>query len=136
MTLPADADIPLCLVELGLGNEDWGPTTDTYANLSANWRGTSDCPSESELETAWDTVKVNIQMTKMREERDRLLVAMDWRIQRNYQQVQASQTPTDDSTKMTEIYTYMQDLRDMPQDNPGISSDAEYNALTWPEEPS
>ena len=104
MALPADASIPLCLVELELGDEDWGPTTDTYANLAANWRGESDCPSESELETAWNTVKVNIQMDKMRAERDARLEAIGWRVQRNQTQVANSETPDDDGTKMTEIY--------------------------------
>ena len=60
MALPADADIPLCLEELGLSGEDWGPTTDSYANLAANWRGSVDCPSEAEMEAAWVTVQANL----------------------------------------------------------------------------
>jgi len=37
---------------------------------------------------------------------------------------------------MAEIYQYMQDLRDMPQDNPSVADDAAYDALTWPSEPA
>lgn len=75
-------------------------------------------------------------MQKMRDERDARLNAIEWRVQRNYSQVQKGDTPTDDATKMTEIYTYQQDLRDMPQDNPSVTTKAQWDALTWPSEPA
>lgn len=78
----------------------------------------------------------NDYMQMMRDERDRRMDAIQWRIQRNYRQIQNSETPTDDGTKMTEIYTYMKDLADMPQDNPDCDTKAEYDALTWPTEPT
>ena len=75
-------------------------------------------------------------MGQMRQERDRLIDAIQWRVLRNYRQVQNNETPTDDATKMTAIYEYMKDLADMPQDNPDTDTQAEYNALVWPTVPA
>jgi len=88
---------------------------------------------ESNDADAADTIDY---MAKMRRERDTRMDAMQWRIQRNYRQIQNSETPTDDSAKMTAIYGYMKDLADMPQDNPNITTKAQYEALDWPSEPS
>lgn len=74
-------------------------------------------------------------MAKMREERTRRINAIEWRIMRNKTQLDNSDTPDDDATKMTAIRTYMQDLRDMPEENPDVDTKAEYEALVWPTEP-
>lgn len=75
-------------------------------------------------------------MEMMRQERNGYLSAIDWRVIRNYRQVQNSETPTDDATAMGLVYTYMKDLADMPENNPGTDTKAEYEALTWPSEPA
>jgi len=74
-------------------------------------------------------------MQRMRDERDRRMNAMEWRINRNYRQTSNAETPTDNATKMTEIYTYMKSLADMPQTNPSVPDKASYDALVWPTEP-
>ena len=135
MALPANADIALCLVELG-HTENCAPDLSSYATLAAGWRGTGECPSEASMETAWATVNGDKQMAKMRAERDARLAAIEWRVTRNRGQINGSLTQTDDAAKMAEIYQYMQDLRDMPQDNPSVADDAAYDALTWPSEPA
>jgi len=136
MALSENADIPLCLMELGLGTENWGPTTDTYENLSANWAGTSPCPTEEEMENAWEIVNARRQMAKMRDERNARIAAIEWRISRYKSQIDGNLTPTESSSKIEEIYQYMQDLRDMPQDNPNVEDEDDYNALVWPIVPS
>jgi hypothetical protein len=75
-------------------------------------------------------------MSMIRVERDKRIAAIYWRVERNYTQVAGSVTPSDDSTKMTEIYVYLQDLRDMPNDNPDIDTNEEYVALVWPTVPA
>jgi len=74
-------------------------------------------------------------MEMMRVERDIRLKAADWRVHRNYQQVTNSDTPSDDASKMGDVYDYMQALRDMPEDHTGTDTKTEYEALTWPTEP-
>jgi hypothetical protein len=74
-------------------------------------------------------------MAKMRAERDTRLAEIDWRIIRNYTQVEHSETPTDDGTKMAAIYQYQKDLRDFPANNP-ITTKAQYDALVWPTKPA
>lgn len=66
-------------------------------------------------------------MALMRATRDSLLTACDW-TQLSDCQLTAQQ--------VTDYATYRQSLRDMPQDNPGTTTKALYDALTWPTEPT
>lgn len=130
-------DVQLCLAEINAtwASENCAPDMSSYTALSTGWRGTGDCPTESAIETAWVTVNASKQMDKMRAERDVRLQAIMWRVERYNTQIALGETPDDDSTKMTAINQYLQDLRDMPQDNPSVADDAAYDALTWPTEP-
>lgn len=67
MALPENADIALCLVEVG-HTENCSPDISSYAALSENWRGNGECPTEAELETAWVTVQANLATQEAQEE--------------------------------------------------------------------
>ena len=125
--------------------EDWGieveddfsdpnftetsPPDDAFNGVAYDWNETTQ---------SWDiddSVGQEYYMTMMRKERDKRIQAIMWRVERHTTQVNGSITPTDDDTKMNEIYTYLQNLRDMPQNNI-VSTQAGYDALTWPTEPA
>ena len=83
--------------------------------------------------TAWvDPVDY---MAKLRQTRDQKLDAIYWRVERNQTQKAGSITPTDDDTKMGDIYTYLQILRDFPAAHP-VTTKAQYDALVWPTVPA
>ena len=82
-----------------------------------------------------DEADVVDYMFKMRQERDNRMNAMEWRINRNYRQLQNNEIATDDTSKMTEIYNYMKALADMPQNNPNVADKESYESLVWPTEP-
>ena len=105
-TLPEGASIPNCV-----GNRDW----DEYVLWEAEEGNTAD---------AADTVDY---MARMRSVRDQLLSRCDW--------TQITDSPLSGDAK-TNYQTYRQDLRDMPQDNPNITTKEGYDGLTWPTEPS
>ena len=111
-TLPQGTCIPVCV-----GNKDY----DDYLE----WDETNDADDA-------DTIDY---MVKMRAERDSRMNAMQWRIQRNQRQVANNETPDDADGKMDDIYDYMKDLANMPENNSSISTKAEYDALTWPTKP-
>lgn len=113
-TLPQGACIPVAV-----GNKDY----DEYVLWDAEEGNTPDAADGIDY------------MARMRGERDSRMNAIQWRIQRNQRQVANSETPTDDGTAMGLVYAYMADLADMPEDNSGIDTLTEYNALTWPTEP-
>ena len=66
-------------------------------------------------------------MQRMRDQRDSLLAACDW-------------TGCDDNqlsaSVKSEWETYRQDLRDMPQDNPSVTTKSAFDALEWPTAPA
>jgi hypothetical protein len=83
--------------------------------------------------TAWvDPVDY---MARLRRDRDTKLNSIYRRVERNQSQKAGEIVPTDNDTKMDEIYAYLQVLRDFPAANP-ITTKAQYDALTWPEEPA
>jgi hypothetical protein len=74
-------------------------------------------------------------MSRLRQTRDQKIDEIYWRVERNYSQVEHSETPSDDASKMAAIYAYLKDLRDFPANNP-ITTKAQYAALTWPTKPA
>jgi hypothetical protein len=89
------------------------------------------------VETTTDPVPDPIDyMDKMRTYRDCLINRFYWRVERHESQDAGGITPTDNDTKMAEIYTYLQALRDMPEVHPDVHTKAEYDALVWPTEPT
>lgn len=83
-----------------------------------------------------DEISNNPYMRIMRTERDRRITEIYWRVERNITQTSRNITPDDDSTKMNEIYDYLQALRDMPDDHPNIDTKEKYDGLVWPTRPS
>jgi hypothetical protein len=90
---------------------------------------------EAEPENDADAADAIDWMARLRSDRDTKLAAIDWRIMRNKTQLDNSDTPSDDATKMGEVRDYMQTLRDFPANNP-ITDKAGYEALSWPSEPA
>jgi len=74
-------------------------------------------------------------MALMRSHRDDLINNIYWRVERYQSQDAGGITPTDDDTKMAEIYVYLQSLRDMPETYPDIDTKEKYDALVWPTVP-
>ena len=74
-------------------------------------------------------------MNMVRQIRNEKLAAIDWRVIRHITQVNNNETPIDDVQKMSEIYAYMKALRDFPENNPNVTSEEDFNALIWPNEP-
>ena len=74
-------------------------------------------------------------MAKLRVDRDQKIDIIYWRVERNQTQKAGSISPTDNDSKMTEIYTYLQTLRDFPAANP-ITTKTQYDALVWPNVPA
>lgn len=72
-------------------------------------------------------------MQRMRDERDSLLSQTDWTQLSDVLQDSSGGSLTQE--QIDNYAQYRQELRDMPQDNPDISSKAEYEALTWPTNP-
>lgn len=72
-------------------------------------------------------------MGRMRSERDQRLAACDWT------QIPDVLISTSGGTLVqaaVDAYAiYRQELRDMPQNNPNINTQAAYDALVWPTEP-
>ena len=79
---------------------------------------------ESNDADAADTIDY---MAKMRQERDQRLSACDWT------HIDDSPLSSEDKTSWA---TYRQSLRDMPQNNPSVTTKAQYEALAWPTEPA
>lgn len=79
---------------------------------------------ESDDADAADTIDY---MAQMRSKRDGRLQSCDWTV--------LSDSPLAASLQ-ADYEAYRQDLRDVPQDNPSITTKAGYDAITWPSEPA
>jgi len=74
-------------------------------------------------------------MNLLRTVRGGLIDDIYWRVERHQSQDAGGITPTDNDTKMAEIYTYLQTLRDFPEVHPDVDTKVKYAALVWPTVP-
>lgn len=93
----------------------WEETTDVvdvgYIRDGSGW---------SDIENLWEDV---------RNERDRLIGNVLWRVQRHEQQIALGETPSEDNATYLALLQYIQDLRDVPQ------SQSDPENITWPNMP-
>ena len=105
-------------------NTEWSWSGTDYSGL--NWLDSSTKPTESEIDAEQTRLTDAEPMRLLREERDRLLTACDWRA-------------SSDLTLADTWKTYRQALRDLPASaNPTVDSGGYLNmsSVTWPTEPS
>ena len=117
------------LEELGYGKCRWRVRNeDIYENLF--WLDTEiDKPTEEEIQAKIAELEAAEPLRLLRIERDRLIQQTDWEIQRN----------TERNIDSTELITYRNALRDLPQDisannvpSPTLSETGELLFAHWP----
>jgi len=93
------------------------------------WKNNTEAPSEEEIQAKIAELQAAEPLRLLRIERDRLLQQTDWEIQRN----------TERNIDSTELITYRNALRDLPQDisannvpSPTLSETGELLFAHWP----
>ena len=97
-----------------------------YEYSGLNWSDTGSAPTETEIDNEVTRLNNAEPMKLLREERDRLLKACDWRA-------------SSDLTLSTAWKTYRQSLRDLPASaSPKLDSNGnlDMSSVTFPTEPS
>ena len=105
-------------------NKQWAWDGDEYSGLT--WLDSGTAPTESEIDTEVTRLNNAEPMRLLREERNRLLTACDWRA-------------SSDLTLADDWKTYRQSLRDLPASaSPTLDSDGnlDMSSVTFPTEPS
>ena len=105
-------------------NKQWSWGGTDYSGLT--WHESDTPPTESEIDAEVTRLNNAEPMRLLREERDRLLTACDWRA-------------SSDLTLADDWKTYRQALRDLPSSaSPTLDSDGnlDMSSVTFPTEPS
>ena len=105
-------------------NKQWSWGGTDYSGLT--WHESDTAPTESEIDAEVTRLNNAEPMRLLREERDRLLTACDWRA-------------SSDLTLADDWKTYRQALRDLPSSaSPTLDSDGnlDMSSVTFPTEPS
>lgn len=111
-------------------NETWfmhWPTSTWHATVINEWLSISG----NNIKSYQDPVDY---MALLRQVRNQKLANVDWRVTRHNTQKLQGIAVTDSDEKMQEIYGYMQQLRDFPNQHQ-ITNKTEFDALVWPVEP-
>ena len=102
--------------------EEWKWSGDEYSSLT--WLDSTSKPSEADITTKYNELVAAEPMTELRRQRDRKLLACDWRA--------SSDVTLSDAWK-----AYRVALRDLPETspNPTLDSNGVLGNVTWPTKP-
>lgn len=96
---------------------------DHYFGL--NWSDSRPKPTESEIQAKIAELEAAEPLRLLRQQRNRLLTATDWRMVSDYP-----------GSNQTEWQTFRQALRDITTQTPSLDENGQLTGITWPTPPT
>jgi len=102
---------------------EWGCDENTYEGLHWSAKNTIEKPSKSDIEEKLTILQNAEPMRQLRQQRNQLLAATDWRFR-------------SDLTPSQAWIDYCQALRDITTQSPSLDSNGNLTGVTWPTLPT